>query len=134
MKAIRIHGRGGPERLVYEDMPPRDKGAFQVDAASRERTALGHDRWRCGWNGAPRRDAEHPRRDEPGTITSPARQHPGSPHVRTDPSTGADRRPTRGHLEAACRPKIKRLWPPARGGPVGVDALRLRHRKKEQLP
>lgn len=23
MKAIRMHGRGGPEWLVYEDVPPR---------------------------------------------------------------------------------------------------------------
>lgn len=30
MKAIRIHGRGGPERLVYEDMPPPQPDQAEV--------------------------------------------------------------------------------------------------------
>jgi NADPH:quinone reductase-like Zn-dependent oxidoreductase len=30
MKAIRIHGRGGPERLVYEDVPPPHPGQGEV--------------------------------------------------------------------------------------------------------
>ncbi len=30
MKAIRIHGRGGPERLVYEDIPPPQPDQAEV--------------------------------------------------------------------------------------------------------
>jgi NADPH:quinone reductase-like Zn-dependent oxidoreductase len=30
MKAIRLHGRGGPERLVYEDVPPPHPGQGEV--------------------------------------------------------------------------------------------------------
>jgi NADPH:quinone reductase-like Zn-dependent oxidoreductase len=30
MKAIRIHGRGGPERLVYEDVPQPHPGPGEV--------------------------------------------------------------------------------------------------------
>ncbi len=30
MKAIRMHGRGGPERLVYEDVPQPHPGPGEV--------------------------------------------------------------------------------------------------------
>jgi hypothetical protein len=46
------------------------KVSFQVDAASSEQSARGRDRCRCGWNVAPSSDADHSRRDEPGTIPS----------------------------------------------------------------
>ena len=71
MKAIRIHARGGPERLVYEDAPLPDPGAgevrVRVHAAGLTPTELTWDETYRWADGSPRLPSI-PGHDVSGTI------------------------------------------------------------------
>src|SRR5258708_39801702 len=109
---------------------------FQADAESSERSARGRDRCRCGWSVAPRSDADHTRRDEPGTLSSlggslPAARTCANPRARRQ--TADPRTDNWKQCVARCSPLVSLSGHTlVVGTHVDADALRLRQRKKEK--
>src|SRR5258708_29101369 len=82
---------------------------FQADAESSERSARGRDRCRCGWNVAPSSDADHTRRDEPGTISSLGGSLPAARTCANTPArrqTAGPRADNREQHVTRCSPMV----------------------------